>query len=206
MNPNRSKRAAFLAVLLAGASGVASAQPVLAFVGEKISVEEFDPPRVPDEELPDEAYHATYRVVDVVHGLAPGEVIEFDAYAQDRRPDFEPYKHVLLFVTKEGERWVHLKHQFYPVFRTTSGTWAGCGSPYRYSSEARTVAPHPLDFGKDAYFDLAGLDREDIAALYPRPFFRAIGSKALCRQGNTVEELFEVKRQGVLKARGLVDL
>jgi hypothetical protein len=201
-------RLLLLSALLAGAPGAAPAQPLLAFVGEKVSVEEFDPARgpaatEPEATEPDMAFRAQYRVVDVVHGLAPGEVVEFEAYDPNGRPDFEPHRHVLLFLTKDGDRWVHLKHQFYPVFRTTSGAWAGCGSPYRYSGETRTVAPRPLDFGKDAHFDLAGLGREDIAALYPRPYFRTIGGKAYCRQGNTVEELFQVKQQGVLRARGL---
>ena len=204
MIPACMRRPFLLAVLLAGAPGAAGAQQVLAFVGEKVSVEEFDPPRDPDAIHPDEAFRAKYRVVDVVHGLAPGEVVEFEAYDPNGRPDFEPYPHVLLFLAKQGGRWVHLKHQFYPVFRTKSGTWAGCGSPYRYGGETRTIAPRPLDFDRDASFDLAGLGREDIAVLYPRPYFRAIGGKAYCRQGNTVEELFEVKQQGVLRARGLV--
>ena len=196
-------RLALLSALLAVASSAAATENLLVFVGEKISVEEFDPPRDPNVVLTDEAFHAKYRVLDVVYGLAPGEVVAFDAYDAHGTPEFAKYQHVLLFVSKDGDRWVHQKYQFYPVFRTKSGVWAGCGAPWRYSSDPRTIQPRPLDFGSEAHFDLAGLTREDIAELYPRAYFRTLNGKAYCRQGNPVEELFEVKKQGVLKARGL---
>ena len=183
----------------------AAAENLLVFVGEKISVEEFEPDLGPDVILMDGAFKAKYRVLDVVYGEYSEQTIEFEAYDHYGRPGFEPHKNVLLFVSRDGDRYFHQKYQYFPVFRTLSGVWAGCGSPYAYEPDVHhgSLKPRKLDFGSDAYFDITGLTRRDVRERFPRAHYLLKGGRAYCTEGNPAAELFEVKKQGVLKARGL---
>ena len=90
-------------------------------------------------------------------------------------------------------------------FRTSSGGWAGCGpiGPADAEQRAGIVAPHRIDFGPDAYFDLRKLDWRVRRKDFSGDYFAFERGRARCESGNTPEELFEVKRRTVLKERGL---
>lgn len=192
----------------------AEGEDLLVFVGEKLSVEDVTAQERAAAEseagpgqvivLMDEYYQARYRVLQVVHGRYDSDVIEFDAADHYGEPAFASYDTVLLFVSKGEHSYHHVKYQYYPVFRTSSGGWAGCAPIGSGDAEERAgiVTPHRIDFGPEAYFDLRKLDwrvhRKDFAGEY----FRFERGRARCRLGNTLEELFEVKRRTVLKERG----
>src|SRR6478752_4615688 len=99
---------------------------VIIFVGEKISVDQFDPEVAPDVILMDAAFRAKYRVLNIVGGTYNKDTIEFEAYDHYGTPDFSNYPQVLLFVVRSGDKFFHLKYQFFPVYPTSSGTWASC--------------------------------------------------------------------------------
>lgn len=191
-----------------------AADGLLVFVGEKISLEDVTQEEeararqaAPGKQLifMDGIFRARYRVKYVVHGRYDGEIIEFRVADHYGEPAFSSYDTVMLFVSKGQEGFYHQKYQYYPVFRTSAGGWAGCGPVGVTDAEERQgiVVPHRIDFAADAYFDLRKLNwrlgRKDFASDH----FTFERGRARCRLGNTPEELFEVKRRTVLKARGL---
>jgi hypothetical protein len=183
------------------------AENLIAFVGEKISVTEFEPETAPDAILMDSAFKARYRVIEVIYGTYAEKTLEFEAYDHYGRPGFENHRHVLLFVSSAGGAFYHQKYQYFPVFKTKSGRWAGCGDPYQFEPDMHRgiISAHSLDFNRDAYFDISRHSRREKREYFPSEYFQIRDGKAYCKKGNTVQELFEVKKQGVLKARGLFE-
>ena len=194
----------FLLLPLLAVAG-SSLDDLVVFVGEKISVKKFEPKSDPDTFLMDEAFKARYKLLELVHGEFGGKEIEFEAYDHYGRPEFSRYKTVLLFVSKYEEGMYHQKYQFFPVFKTNDGYWAGCGSPYAYEPEVHHGDLNPIahSFSKNAYFPLKRLSRKERKQYFPKEYYKIVKKRAYCLKGNTVDELSEVKLNGVLKARGM---
>lgn len=171
------------------------------FVGERIEVVEFKPE---GEILMDQAYKARYRVIENVFGAFDGNTIEFEAYDHYGFPPFAKFKNVLLFVSKHEGKLYHEKYQYFDVYQTLEGKWAGCGDPHsRHEVHRKPFTPKQLEFALPVVFDLTKLTDKQIKQLYPTPYFEVNGKKARCRMGAYVDELFSIKRNGVLTARGL---
>lgn len=196
-----------LALTLAfGAARAGEEENLLVFVGEKMSVAEFKPELPPNTRMMDGAFKARFRVLRVIYGRYDREVIEFDAYDHYGVPPFAAYDHSLLFVSRDGDRFVQQKYQYFPVFRTRGGEWNGCGptGPRNTEQWRGVVATHPAKFAEDAYIPLPrdrsrGRDREWFAPSH----FRIEGDRAYCLTGSSLGDLFELKKRTVLKARGL---
>lgn len=172
------------------------------FVGEKIEVVEFPP--APGEMRFDAVFDASYRVVEPVYGKFEGDVIKFRVFDHYGFPRFAEFKNVLLFVSKIDGKLYHEKYQYYDVYQTVDGRWASCGDPYRGMDYHREpFAPKNVEFREPVVSDLAKLNKQQIDEMYPSPYFEIAGTKAVCKMGAYVEELFEIKRMGVLKARGV---
>ena len=113
-----------------------------AFIGEKISVTEFDPnennTRIEIDSISgdtirrvsyvmDSGFKSKYKVVKNVFNDLKTDTIEFVAYDHYGRPGFENYKNVILYISlnKEKGNYYHQKYQFDPVEKTRNGTWKG---------------------------------------------------------------------------------
>jgi hypothetical protein len=114
-----------------------------AFIGEKISVTEFDPNKnniigiridtVTGDTIRrvryvmDEAFKCRYKVVKNIFNDLKTETVEFEAYDHYGRPPFEEYEHVILYLSfnKERSNYYHRKYQFDPVRKTQDGRWEG---------------------------------------------------------------------------------
>ncbi len=113
-----------------------------AFIGEKISVTEFDPnennTRIEIDSISgdtirrvsyfmDSGFKSKYKVVKNVFNNLKTDTIEFVAYDHYGRPVFENYKNVILYISlnKEKGNYYHQKYQFDPVEKTRNGTWKG---------------------------------------------------------------------------------
>ena len=181
-----------------------AAEPnLIAFVGEKISIEPFKP----KVRTMDSAFYAKYRVLQVIFGTLPAKEITFAVYDHYGEPRFSNYKHVLLFISKSDDgSFYHQKYQYFPVYKTKDGRWFGCGSPYQNEGNSHchmTAYTEDVEYEKPVYFSLKGLKRHEIKERYPAEFFSYIKGRAYCKKGAPVDELFRVKREGVLRARGI---
>ena len=113
-----------------------------AFIGEKISVTEFDPNenniRIEVDSISgdtvrrisyimDNGFKNKYRVIKNVFNELKTDTIQFVAYDHYGRPGFESYKNVILYISlnKEKEYYYHQKYQFDPVKKTKEGIWKG---------------------------------------------------------------------------------
>ena len=99
-----------------------------AFVGEKISVESFDPnknnkrkikdPNSADslmvtEYVMDNGFNCTYKNLQNVYNTFETDTIVFKAYDHYGNPAFENEKYVLLYISKStNEGYYHVKYQF----------------------------------------------------------------------------------------------
>jgi hypothetical protein len=136
-----------------------------AFIGEKISVEEFDPnekstritinPVTKDtirhvSLITDYAYNVKYKIIKPIFNDLKVDTIEFVAYDHYGRPGFEKNKNVILYISKseKGDYYVHQKYQYDPVVQNRKGIWKG-------------------------------------------------------ENGKSIEKLFNTKKEGVFKARGI---
>jgi len=124
---------------------------LLVFVGQKISVEEFEvddrlieePIAGTDEAqvtlIVDSGAKAHYRVLEVILGDYDEDEIRFTAWDHYGRFSFSEPEYVLLYVWKTDDGYVHAKYTYDEVFQLRSGGFAGCGNPYvEYGFEERS--------------------------------------------------------------------
>ena len=136
------------------------------FIGEKISVIEFDPNEnnevkvidpvtkdtiIKKRHTMDYAFRVKFKVLQNVFNELKTDTIEFVAYNHYGRPGFESYKNSIIYISKNerGGYYYHQKYQFNPLKRVNR-EWQGL-------------------------------------------------------KGESIKELFENKKNGVLKARGLFE-
>jgi hypothetical protein len=153
---------------------------LIVFVGKRLSVA---PQREASGTSLDLKFEARYRVLQVVFGRYDRPEIAFTVYDHYGPPEFSRYDMALMFVSRHKGKLYHEKYQFNPVYPTADGRWAGCGDPYRFDAPVhkRDLKPVAIRFATTVREETSG-----------EP----------CTQGNYAEELFLVKKNGVLKARG----
>jgi hypothetical protein len=178
------------------------------FVGEKIEVVSFEPEIEKGEVLMDFSFKAKYRVIQNVYGKYDKDIIEFEVYDHYGIPPFSKYKNVLLFVSEYEGKLYHEKYQYFDVYQTKNGKWASCGDPYRKDDYHRkNFQAVNLEFNEPLIFDLNDYKKdyrpEYVKEFFKSPYFKIADNKAQCLMGAFVEDLFKIKKEGVLKARGL---
>lgn len=154
----------------------------------------------------DSRYVAKYRILKVIFGTYKADTIEFIAFDHYGQPAFSEYKTVLLYVSNFNGELYHEKYMYSGVYQTIDGRWAGPYESQDYNHENNkntTVKPEPIAFKEPVSFDLKNLDKGSIKRFYPEPYFRIEKGRAYPIMGNYVQELFQLKRDGYLKARGI---
>jgi hypothetical protein len=153
---------------------------LIVFVGKRLSVTA--QPHTLEDGL-DRKFEAHYRVLQLVFGQYDRREIFFTVYDHYGRPGFARYDTALMFVARYEGKLYHEKYLFTPVYATAEGRWAGCGDPYRFEPSVHRgdIKPVRIKFANTVKQDKTG-----------KP----------CTQGNYVEELFLIKKNGILKARG----
>lgn len=173
------------------------------FVGEKISFDTI--PYEPGDF--DNGFRAKYKILERVYGVYPKETIEFEAYDHYGSPPFANYKHVLMYVSEHEGKYYQEKYMFDDVYITKDGRWAGSYSDeYNHAfNKNTTIKPLKISFVEEVSYPTSYKDSEDKTVLldYPKPYFRIDGDKAIAVYGNYIEELFKLKKDGVLTAREL---
>jgi hypothetical protein len=173
------------------------------FVGEKLEFTE-----LPSQGSFDAGYRAKYKILQRVYGNYPGDTIEFNAYSHKGIPGFSKYKNSLLFLSEDSGRYYQEKYQYIDVYMTKQGRWAGGYDQYDYThefNEGTTVKPEKIDFIERVVYPtiIKYDDGTQDTISYPEPYYKTIGDSAIAVYGNYVEELFRLKKEGVLTARQL---
>ena len=179
---------------------------LFAFVGEKIDVQ----PLPVNPGSMDVGFRAKYKILLPVYGSYSGATIEFTAYDHYGWPAFASFKNALLFVSEYQGKYYHEKYQFFDVYRTKDGRWAG---PYKAEdyehlyNRYTTIKPEIIEFAKPVKYPLhrKGQDSMEYTLSYPGPYYMTKGDSAIAIYGNYIEDLFNLKKSGVLTARGLFD-
>jgi hypothetical protein len=65
------------------------------------------------------------------------------------------------------------------------------------------VKPTKIDFAQEVFYKIAGWKKQRVKGRFPEPYYRIEGDKAIAVYGNYIPELFELKKRGVLTARGI---
>ena len=149
-----------LAAFAAAQDGTETDDGLLVFIGEKISVEEFE---VEDRSrevtldtgevitvvplgIFDSRADAHYRILEIIRGEYDGDEIKFTAWDHYGRFSFAGPDYVLIYVWKTDKGYVHAKYTYDEVFPLRSGGFAGCGNPYLdyYFEDRSKLRPVPL--------------------------------------------------------------
>jgi len=204
-----------------GAALPAAAEPAeertvetLVFVGELISIEPMANPCEEESKrtgtlgciIMDELYRARYRVVQPVAGTTADTEVTFQVADHYGFPAFANTPRALLFVavTDDGN-WLH-KYQGIPMHRTTDGRWAACGEvEHRRVDDALSPRAKPLTFAEPIARRDA-VPREAWKRMLPWWKERAdtyliTDGQVRCLKGIPVQQVYEIVRQGVMKAR-----
>jgi hypothetical protein len=176
------------------------------FVGEKISVEEL-PYAEGDFNM---GYVARYKVLQQVYGYYPGDTIVFKAYDHYGAPRFANNINVLLFVSEDSGRYYHEKYQYFDVYKTTDGRWASPYARMDYThpyNKNTAVRPEKISFAKEVSYPLniKRNNKRELAFYYPAPYYKIKDGEAIAIYGNYLEDLFRLKKEGVLAARELFE-
>jgi len=174
------------------------------FVGEKIEVRDL-PYKSGDFDL---GFTAKYKILQRVYGKYDKNIIEFEAYDHYGKPDFARYEDVLMFVSEENGKYYMEKYMFNDVYKTKNGRWAGGYSIEDYGhiyNTKTTVKPEKIDFVKEVSYPttIINYSGKNIHLSYPAPYYKTVGDRAFVVYGNFVEDLFRLKKNGVLTARKL---
>jgi hypothetical protein len=175
---------------------------LFAFVGTKISISEVEQTSL------DAAFDCKYKILQWVYNHLPEDTIEFRAYDHFGRFPFANYDHVLMFISRYDDTLYHEKYQFFPVYQTSNGRWAGCGDPYLMDGRTgQGIQAHELSFDSPPSFNFKVLSDkytpDYVEFVFTEPWFICTPDSAICKMGAYVEDLFRLKRDGVLQNRGL---
>jgi hypothetical protein len=174
--------------------GVNDSNRLFVFVGEKISVESLPP----KQGSMDNGFKAKYAILKKVYGDFPEATIEFVAYDHYGLPPFSKFKNVLLYVSADSGMYYHQKYMYNDVYKTKDGRWAGtyAADDYNHPYNKHTkIKPIKINFAKRVAYPANDE--------YPKPFFKTVRDSTIAIYGNYVEELFALKKTGILTAREL---
>ncbi len=179
---------------------------LLVFVGQKIEIKKFSPQVKKNTFLMDEAFKAKYKIIQNVYGKYQSDTIEFEVYDHYGVPSFAQYDFVLLFVSVENGKLFHEKYQYFDVYKTKNGRWASSYKKQEYEHEYNqhtNIKPELIDFSQEVSYNVQNYTKQNRSNYFPLPYYKIIDNKAIAIYGNYVEQLFELKKNGILKARGI---
>ena len=145
-------------------------------------------------------------VLYIYDALYKQDTIEFFVFDHYGEPAFSKYKTVLLFVSYYKGKLYHEKYQYFDLYLTADNKWASPYSSGDYNHPFKdkiTVKPEKISFKEEVSFPVDKLSADDIQTWYPKPYYDIRNGKAIAIYGNYVDDLFILKQQTILKARGI---
>jgi hypothetical protein len=188
---------------------------LIVFIGEKIEVNYVERPPI-EEKIEgndtiifirrDNEYRAKYKIIQLVHGSYKPDTIEFAVFDHYGEPPFSQHQTVLLFVSDYNGKLYHEKYQYFDLYMAENDEWASPYSSINYDHPFKnsiTVKPEKIKFKNRVSFPIDKLTKKDIEWRYPSPYYEIRNGQAIAIYGNYVDDLFKLKQQTVLKARGI---
>ena len=188
------------------------------FVGQKLSLT-LSPEVIPNDTIiengdtlisvtttTDSRFICKYKILTLLNGYYTLDTITFYAYDHYGNPEFSKYDNVLLFVTPKKNNYYHQKYQYFDVYQADNGKWASPYSTGDYNHAFKntiSVKPELIKFKKEVFYPINKLTQNEIEKWYPKPYYKIKNGKAIAVFGNYIEDLFLLKQQTILKARGI---
>ena len=181
-----------------------TAKKLSVFIGEKIEVKRINELLCENIIAFDSKFEATYKLVKNIYGKLNTDTVKFVAFDHYGIPAFSEYRYVLLFVSEHCGKLYHEKYQYFDVYETEEGNWARPGDPYMLDAniKIKTAKVTEIKFKKSVVFERSNYYPWELTKKFNKPYFKFEGNKIFPVAGAYVEDLLEIKKQGVLKARG----
>ena len=181
-----------------------SSKRKLFFIGEllhakKVSAREY---------VNETRFSATYRIIDRICGIYTGDTIVLEVIEMFYDSSFMKHRFQLLMLTKDTAQnevyklWGKL---YFDVFKTANNRWAGAYKPEYaiISADQKEVKPRKIRFSKDAFYNTAGMTREEIDKAYPEPYYKIRKDRAFPLIGINVDEISQHQKEGLLGNAGI---
>lgn len=196
-----------------------------AFIGEKISVVEFDPnadiekkqtiTRGIDEETGDSVtiivnksfsmdngFRCKYKILKNVFNNLPNDTVEFVAYDHYGTPGFAEKDTVILYLSKNKEEGhlFHQKYQYDDVFKDEKGNYFSYPKfpGTRYTEFKDSIKGFKINLENEKYF-LQNLSKETIKEYYPKEFYKIKGDVAYPIKGIYLNELLNYRLKSMFR-------
>ncbi|WP_129039978.1 hypothetical protein [Chryseobacterium sp. CH21] len=151
----------------------------------------------------DSEYKAEYKIEQEFSEHYPSSTIAFTAYDHNSMYefDFRNYDHILVFVGEYCGDLIHLKYQFFPLYKTADGRWA---TPVKPKAEQiyqlDQYTPSKIEFDQSVNFELSNdLSQEQIAQLrkykFPEKYYDIKDHKAIPIMGRYAEDLVKIWKE-----------
>ena len=114
---------------------------LFAFIGEKISIKEFDPNKnngfreydsvkkdsvLRTKYIIDRAFRVKYKIIKKIFNDLKTDTIEFLVYDRYGKPNFQKYKNVILYISTGSKvNYFHQKYQYDVVYKNSKDAWFG---------------------------------------------------------------------------------
>jgi len=224
------KKVIFLITLIFGTTSSAYAQNIpnfdhktpdgkigqtIAFIGEKVAIENVEDFCGEDAICLDLKYHVRYRIKELISGDFPHDTIDFIAFDHYGTPKFSKEDTPIIYVYQTKYGLIHHKYSYDPVYPTKSGSYAFCGDPYTdYKvSEIEELGRSdltPFKFSPPVKFKLSNYliskhDYVDEKQIYIRenfietmrkfapPAFKIKGNTAYCKMGMSPMDVVNIR-------------
>ena len=192
---------------------------LFAFIGEKISIEEFDPNVTKEKKIEidpdtgdtiirkyyvmDRAFKLKYKVLKNLYNDLKVDTVEFVAYDHYGKPNFAEFKNVILYISKsqDDKYYFHQKYQFNAIYKTKENEWIGLlnfGNRFLID-EGKKLNLKKIELYEIANVDLKNMREKYIEYYYPKPFYKIKKNKAIPVLGLPINDLIEYKVKSIIK-------
>ena len=191
---------------------------LFAFIGEKISIEEFDPNVIKEKKIEidpengdtiirksfimDRAFKLKYKVIRNLYNDLKVDTIEFVAYDHYGEPSFATLKNVILYISKSEDKsfYYHRKYEFNEIQKTKKNEWIGLlnfGSVYRIE-EGLKLNLKKINLKKSANINLKNIPKQNIELFFPKPFYKIKDDEAIPVLGISIKDLINYKVENLI--------
>jgi hypothetical protein len=179
------------------------------FVGKKMSIKKTKQPTLTQDQISfSTAYRLKFKIIQNIHNKLTKKTMIFYAGAHLGLRELPTSDYSLLFLSYNNGRYNLIRFQFFDVYKTKNGHWASFGDPFyadgQFRDSVKTLIPvTALDFQKPVTFKInPSLDSMAIKQLFPEPYYKVEGQHATGLMGCYVEDLFIIKKEGILRHLG----